>query len=279
MVSRRHRVPYADSIAAVTMDKLVEMLVNFAFLTAGVLFIAQQPFVFNTSLYWTGAEAGVAVGDNATEGSMLRQLVVYVLVLLAIPVGLILAYRQGRHPVSGLLRWVARRRQRSQPESAPSLWYQTVVRSEAQVGELCREHVRYLGAALFISVISWCGVVWEFWYMTRILGLGLEVEQAILGLIAARLAILLPMPAALGVLEAGQALVMSGLGRTPAAGVGIALLIRTRDILLAVSGVWIGGFGIWRLLRGRTPQFSPPDGGDATLTPTETPIPTKHSTL
>jgi len=70
--------------------------------------------------------------------------------------------------------------------------------------------------------------------------------QAATALVAARIAILLPMPAGLGALEASQALAMSSLGLDPAYGVAIALLIRGRDVLLGLSGLALGGARVWQ---------------------------------
>lgn len=272
VVARRHQVPYADSIAAVTLDKIVEMLVNFTFMMLGILFILQQQIQSPATLGWMG-EPGTEMAETATATDWALQLGIYVLILLAIPVALLLTYRRGRRPISGLLVRAFGLWQRLRPKpqahlavgpNAPNTaiqplahraWFQTVRHSEAQITHLCRHQGRILLAAVIISAISWLGMALEFWLMTAVLGLALNPAQALLALLAARVAILLPMPAALGALEAGQSLVMTGLGRTPAAGIGLALLIRARDTLLALAGLWIGGFGVWNLLRGRTPTL------------------------
>jgi glycosyltransferase 2 family protein len=250
-VSQRHAVPYAHSIAAVTLDKVVEMLVNFAFLAAGVLFILQQQFMARAPI-WTNA-AGRVSADTALDAPnwLFLQLIFYVLLLLSIPLGLLLAYRRNRQPISGLLRRIFVRWPGMGKPLTARPWYQTIRQSEIQVSHLCHAQPKTLGGALLISIMSWCAVVWEFWLMTNMLGLELTVVQAMLALIAARLAILLPMPAGIGALEAGQVLVMVGLGLSPAAGIGVTVLIRARDTILALGGLWLGGLGLWALLRGR----------------------------
>jgi hypothetical protein len=67
------------------------------------------------------------------------------------------------------------------------------------------------------------------------------LSQAITALTAARLAFLLPIPAGLGTLEAGQVWAMGVMGFNPAAGLSISLLIRARDAALAAFGLWWGG--------------------------------------
>ncbi|MEX1018455.1 MAG: lysylphosphatidylglycerol synthase transmembrane domain-containing protein [Litorilinea sp.] len=266
VVSRRHNVPYADSIAAVTLDKLVEMLVNFTFLAVGVLFILQQQIWSPADLVWLGTGQATGLDDQAAAGANpLPQTIFYVGFLLLLPLALLITYRRGNRPISTGLAWGAKMVRRVRMVgSSPTThldqmdqvgWWQTVYLSETQVIELCRRQVGILVAAFAISAVSWGGMVVEFWLMTTMLGLELGIAQAILAMLAARVAILLPMPAALGVLEASQALVMTGLGRAPADGIGLALLIRARDTLLAIAGIWIGGFGLWDILRGRTPHY------------------------
>ena len=67
------------------------------------------------------------------------------------------------------------------------------------------------------------------------------VPQSVVVLPAARVAFLLPVPAGLGALEAGQVLAMQALGINPAVGIGLSLLIRSRDIIFGGLGLWWGG--------------------------------------
>lgn len=227
LVTEQQQVPADSSIAAVTLDKIFELLSNFTFLFLGLLFVLQ-----------TGLLSSVAPG--ATVGN---QMLLYALLLVLLPGALLAAIWLGYHPLSGLLlvltaRW---------PSPTLRRWYDTLQQSEAQVASLCRERPSVLFAAILISAVSWVLLVGEYWLMTQLLGLHLSFGQAIVALIAARLAILLPMPAGLGALEASQAIAMSMLGLDPAAGVSLALLIRARDVLLGLLGLWIGGATAWRI--------------------------------
>jgi uncharacterized membrane protein YbhN (UPF0104 family) len=86
--------------------------------------------------------------------------------------------------------------------------------------------------------------------MTAVLGLEMTLPQAVTAMVAARVAILLPLPAGLGALEASQALAMRGLGLSPAAGVSLSLLIRARDVLLGLLGLGLAAL----LVGGRRNQ-------------------------
>ena len=105
---------------------------------------------------------------------------------------------------------------------------------------MMRRRPAHVLAAVGISLLSWVGIVAEFWLMTALLGLELTAGEALVALLAARAAILLPLPAAVGALEASQAIAMARLGLPPAAGVSLSLLIRARDVVLALTGAALG---------------------------------------
>ena len=84
-------------------------------------------------------------------------------------------------------------------------------------------------------------MILEFYSMAVFLGVPLTFFQLIALLTAARLAFLLPLPGGLGTLEASQVWALSLMGFSPAAGIGLSLLIRLRDVLLGLLGLWWGG--------------------------------------
>ena len=222
LVTERDEVPADVSIAAVTMDKLFELIANFTFLLAGLILVLQHGLL---------------------AGSLGNQALAYSLLLLLLPAGLLIALWNGRHPLSALLGVVMAR----WPSPTLRRWYDTLWRSEDLVAQLCRRRPDILVAASAVSALSWVALIGEYWLMTQLLGIDLTFGQAITALIAARFAILLPMPAGLGALEASQAIAMNLLGMDPAAGVALALLIRARDVLLGLFGLWLGGASVWRV--------------------------------
>ena len=80
--------------------------------------------------------------------------------------------------------------------------------------------------------------------------LSLTFNQVLLLLVAARIAILLPLPAGIGTLESSQVLGLGVLGLETAVGISISLVIRARDVLLGLFGLWWG----WRQLAERKPS-------------------------
>ncbi len=231
LVTARHKVPVAVSVAAVVVDKVLEMTANFTFLTLGVLFVVRA---------------------QALPGVSEAQLLATSIVLLLLPLSLLVALMLGRRPVSTLLawlerpwHWLSRRLGRDATPLAATRFAAAVRQSEAQSIDLCRHHPVTMLLAVGASILSWAAIVGEFWLMTAVLGLDLTLPEAVAALLAARVAILLPLPAALGALEASQALAMRLLGQSPAAGVSLSVLIRVRDVVLGVIGLGLAGVLVW----------------------------------
>ncbi len=222
LVSKYHGVPTAVSITAVTLDKLLEMVINLGVLIVSIVLILQQG-VFTDAL---------------------SQRTLYLtLGVLLLPFLLFAAFWRGRYPLSMLFARLSRQHPTS-PQKAEH-WLvrgiQTIRHSEAQAIALWHATPTIFLGACAISLLSWGTLIGEFWYMTDTLGLGLSFPQAITLLLAMRVAILLPMPAGLGVLEASLAMATTALGMSPAAGISLGLLIRVRDVILGMVGLWLGG--------------------------------------
>jgi uncharacterized membrane protein YbhN (UPF0104 family) len=83
-------------------------------------------------------------------------------------------------------------------------------------------------------------MVFEYWLALLFLGQNIAFWQLIAVITAARITLLSPVPGALGVLEAGQALAMAALGYDPSLGISLSLLIRARDILFGLLGLGLG---------------------------------------
>ena len=113
--------------------------------------------------------------------------------------------------------------------------------SEGLVTTFYRRYPGWLVTAILASGLSWGLLLGEYWLMLQLLGADLDLVQAMIALTVARLAILLPLPGGLGVLEAGQVLALGMLGVEPATGLSVALLIRVRDVVLGGLGLWWGG--------------------------------------
>ena len=216
LVEKNHAVPRPTVIAAITVDKLLEWLVNVTFLVVGIAIILQQ---------------------QAFDAVAASKIALFAVFLSSFPLAILAAIRQGKQPISSLLQ-LGHRLPFLQTRPAYQKICQTIQQSETLASDLCHHAPTTLISALLISVISWIIMVAEYWLMLSFLGLSLTFTQVIAGLAAARIALFLLVPGGLGTMEASQILALSNMGFNPAAGVSVSLLIRSRDVMLAVFGLW-----------------------------------------
>lgn len=211
LLQQRNGVPTATAIASVTLDKTFDLLFNFIFLCIGFLLIlAELPTI------------------HFSESALL-----YGLAAAALPVGLLAAMQMGKRPISAAIGQLGR--------YAPWVQsvYEVVYSTETQMIGLCQQQPSTLWVAALLSFVNWVMLIAEFWFATHVLHLELSFLQAIFVMVAARVAILLPMPAGLGALEWGLVMATGLLGLEPAAGISLSILIRARDILVGLVGLWL----------------------------------------
>lgn len=224
LLQDRQQVPGPAALAAVTLDKLFELLVNFSFLAVALLLA----ILGNPSAILTHPAVALPFGIG-----------------LALPLVYLLALGVGRFPLSWLMarlpqgRWI----RRLNP---------VVVSTERLISTFFRRKPAAVVAVLLLSGVIWGLMLFEYWLMLYFLGASLNGVQLLTVLAAARLAFLTPLPGGLGALEASQALAMQALGLPPALGLSASLLIRARDVSLGLLGLAWSGL----LLRGR----KAPDG-------------------
>ena len=232
LVEREHGVPRSAALAAVALDKAVEFSINFTFLLLGVAAV----------LRWR------MVPDDAG-----RQALGLAAALLLLPLLYLAATAAGRYPAARFAYWLASAGPLHRWSIRLGATADTLAAGEAQVGDFYRRAPRALAAAVAITVVSWVALIGEYWLMVHFLGVDLTLPQLVVSLTAARIAILLLLPAGLGALEASQALAFGALGLDPAVGISASLLIRARDTLLGTLGLWWGTRRLtWETREGRT---------------------------
>jgi len=213
VLQRHHGLPGPVAVAATTVDKVLELLINFAFLAFGFIVIAQQkifPALANVNLV----------------GGML--------VLLALPLLFLASAWLGWMPLTRLLSVLPVRSPRYERALA------AVRETESEVAQFCRTQPRSLFWAVLFSIVSWGFIMIEYWLGLSFLGLNLTLLQLVVAVTINRLAFLAPLPGGLGALESSQVIAMTALGLDPAVGVTQALIIRSRDVLTGGLGLWWG---------------------------------------
>lgn len=206
LVRRNHRVPGSTALAAVALDKAIELFGNFLVLALGLVLL---------------------LGSGILDGLAINQVLALSIPVLVLPLIYFFFLKRGARPLAKLLNKLKGR------------IGEGLRKTENQLGELIHKHPDLFVQGLGISALVWGLLFFEFWLMLSFLGLGLDASQLLAIVIAGRVALLAPTPGALGALEASQVLVMQAIGFDAAYGLSLSLLIRARDIFFALIGLAI----------------------------------------
>jgi uncharacterized protein (TIRG00374 family) len=237
LLQKRQGMPRSTAVAALVLDKSLELWVNFAFLVGGLM----------TLLFW-------GILPNLLESHFL----IFALALLALPTGFLTAVWWGYSPMSRLVSWLhGRLGHRNWGVRWGRLWAWlpgAVTRTEGEITLFCQRRPLYLLAAFLVSVLSWLVVFVEYWFVLSLMGMTLTPLQVLTALVVLRATLFLPLPGGLGGVEAGQILILGLLGQSQAAALSAALLIRARDVLMGLLGLWWG----WVVTpkRGKTADYA-----------------------
>jgi uncharacterized protein (TIRG00374 family) len=215
LLTKRQNFPAPQATASVTLDKLLEMIVNLGLLVWGLALVLSSPVI------------------PVLNGPAFLALVAGLLALLLV---YLLGVGSGRLPLTHLSHRLPKGLSQN---SLIQTLAQFVYDSEKQIMRFCREQPRVFFGAAFVSLLGWSLMILEFWFSMRILNLPVSLLEAFLVMTVARLAFLAPTPGGLGALEAGLVLAAGTLGYSPAAALSLVLLIRVRDGLLGAFGLAI----------------------------------------
>lgn len=213
-LQRNYGITYTRATASVLMDKLLEFLANFFLLAVGLASIFQ---------------AGIISRNGSNPLVSLSGLVI----LCAWPPLHIILMMRSIYPVSIILRKISHNK-----------FARFIFASERMAGTFCRRHMSALIAAVFVSVLAAVGMVSEFFFITKFLGVELSFSQTITAWTAGWLAFLVPLPGGLGALEASQVFALGAFGISAASAISVTFLIRGRDLLIGGLGLLFAGHGV-----------------------------------
>jgi uncharacterized protein (TIRG00374 family) len=219
LLSERHDISGTTATASVTLDKAIEWVGSFTFLTVGLLVAVQLRYV--------PADAGYPFLIIAAG-------------LLLFPILLLGAVWTERKPASWLLGILPRSLMQRIPGIERAREFLTLI--EQQISDFCCDRPSGLIGAMAFTLLTWVVLIAEYYLMMTFLGIHGDLLQTIAILTVARLAFLTPIPAGLGVLEAGQALAVQAMGYTAAEGIALGLLIRGRDLVFGGAGLLLAGW-------------------------------------
>ena len=210
-LQRKYGMTYTRATSIVIMDKLLEFLANFFLLIFGLMAVLQ---------------AGIV----STSGSKSMMSLIPLAALLAWPPIHILLMTQGIYPVGATLRAAFAR-------FGNPKWMRFIIASERMAGKFCQRYPRALLMAVGASLLAGAGMVAEYALIASFLGINLHGWQTFAAWTTSWLAFLIPLPGGLGALEASQVFTLGAFEISAAVAIGVALLIRTRDLLIAGLGL------------------------------------------
>lgn len=203
----RHKIPGATALASVTLDRVIELVANFAVLAAGT--------------------AVLLAGGVLTDLPLVQTLPLS-LSLLLIPAGYLATVWYGARPLKRFTQRITHG------------FVEGIRNAEEQLGRLAKEQPQLLLQGFLIALLVWAALIFEIWLCLLYLGLQATWLDLILVVVAARVALFVPTPGALGALEASQVLAMQALGYPEAYGLSLGLLIRARDVFFGLMGLLLG---------------------------------------
>jgi len=230
LAKRGSDLSYRTGSASLLLDKSLELTSNLTFLALGVWAIL--------------ATGGLHHVDFAVSSAAGRWALVLVpALLLALPVVYLTASLSGRRPLSWLLGLLPRRLLESGRGARVGL---AVASVEAQVSAFGRRRGRSLGFALGFFVLVWGTSLLEMWMALKFLGVPVRFYELLILMAGSRFAFLLPLPGALGALEATELSLFALLGFPPDAAWAFLVYIRARDLGLAAVGLLAVAIGAGR---------------------------------
>jgi uncharacterized protein (TIRG00374 family) len=210
-LQRKYGMTYTRATSTVIMDKLLEFLANFFLLVFGLMAVLQA-------------------GILSANGSRPLVSLISLTALLAWPLIHILLMIRGVYPIGAVLRATFSR-------FGNPKWLRFIIASERMAGKFCQRYPRALLMAVGASLLAGAGMIAEYALIASFLGINLHGWQTFAAWTTSWLAFLIPLPGGLGALEASQVFTLGAFEISAALAIGVALLIRARDLL-------IGGLGL-----------------------------------
>ncbi|MGV8150348.1 MAG: lysylphosphatidylglycerol synthase transmembrane domain-containing protein [Candidatus Woesearchaeota archaeon] len=121
---------------------------------------------------------------------------------------------------------------------------------------------------LGISIFSWIIMFFEYKFATQLLGINVGVIEIFFIVSFIGMALLFPIPMAIGALEAGQISAFALIGLQANAGIALAFLVRMKDILTAIIGMVLlafYGFHIPKVVKKKYGDKKEPLGEDSKM--------------
>lgn len=211
---KRCAVPLHKAVLALGLDRFMELWVNFAVLLLGVALLLVLP-------------ADGALSDGP------RILLSLLALLGALSLLSWLVVRQPRWLETHLERLAQRWQQHPRLQQLRGHWQ--LLRGDLQQAVITRKPD--LASAFVLSLLGWALLLCEFALLLACFNLAVDLQGFLLIIVALRLAFLLPLPGAIGALEAAILWSFQLLQLPIGAALGVIALMRLRDVVVLFAGL------------------------------------------
>ncbi|MBC8495344.1 flippase-like domain-containing protein [archaeon] len=207
----RHNIKFSKGLSSVVIDKAIDLVFSALFFFIGIIVI-----LFSLAL------------PGLTEIAMLFFAIIFM-------IGAIFFYKRmvsGQGFIMGAYKFLKLNRIKSfqLPEKK-------LVEFEALLIKFFRDDKKHFIMTVVASFISWIFMFFEFKFLGLILGYDLSFIGLFLIISLIGLAFLIPIPMALGSMEASQVTVFSIIGENTAGGVALSFVVRARDLIWSAIGI------------------------------------------
>ena len=222
---RKHRLTSELAFASVITDRVVEMVANLTLICFGSMYL----MLFSS------------LGTTISFQVMVAPL----LVLIAICV-LFKMVADGRRPLYVFLRQIQKWCRHCVIKSS---WATILMTGEMRTREILNHPQPILWLYFGCALMQWVLMCTEIWIIYVMIGVPLQPSELIAAVLFARVAFLLPLPGALGALEASQMMILAYLQMPPSAGLAACAIMRARDLIVVGLGVSLVSLGWGSKLR------------------------------
>lgn len=121
----------------------------------------------------------------------------------------------------------------------------TIIDMETHIMKFFRRNAKTLAMMIILSIFLWVCMFFEYKVALLMFGFKASFETIFFVVTAVGIAYIFPVPAALGILEFGQAFLFTVIGLPVSIGVAFSLLIRSRDLtwtFIGLTNLFLHGF-------------------------------------
>lgn len=211
MLLKKHNIEFHKGLSTVITDKIMELSVQ------GVLFI-------------------IAAITAIFTITMSKNMTVLIILFSVISMSLIIYfYYQIFNNNNLFLKWFRKLKLNKLKSFQKS--EKKIIEFENIMVKFHKQDSKDFYISVFLTILTWLIMFGEYYFAANMLGINLTLKQIFMIITTMGIAYLIPIPMALGVFEAGQMTIFKMLKLSSASGIGLAIIIRVRDLMWSVLSV------------------------------------------